>query len=539
MNPGILYRKFIYRIYLLEFANTSFGDGMSDIQQYEKKLEENTPDEEFSPVLEDNLSKIQLEFEGNDTLVIKKMQNRLNIAQEFCIVYLEYMVDEDKINEYVIKQLLNGDVATKGEESWHVELLAQQASAPGKITCQKKLRPSVEAILGGMTLVLLQGSSMVLLVETTGGEQRKIMEPETPKVLRGPRAGFTENISTNISLLGRIIRSPKLQLRYLQLGELTSTRVCVCWIKGLVLEDILAELMKRLGEIKIDAILDSGYVQELIRDEPFSPFETVGSYERPDIVASKILEGRIAVIVDGSPFVLTVPYILAEAFQANSDYYVNYLFGTFNRILRILAFVFSSTLPAIFVALTTFHQEMLPTDLLISFSAALKGVPFPTGLSMFIMLMLFDFLQEAGARIPASIGQTVSIVGTLVLGQAAVEAKLVSAPVIIVTALTGILTVINFALLGPAILIRMGLLILSSILGIFGCIFGVVFLLLHLLSLRSFGIPYVLGFTSLRNHSGQDIWFRAPWWSMTLRPKIIAAKNQRRQPPKAKSRQGG
>jgi spore germination protein KA len=298
----------------------------------------------------------------------------------------------------------------------------------------------------------------------------------------------------------------------------------------------MKELENRLDQIEIDAILDSGYIQELIKDEPFSPFDTVGASERPDVIAAKILEGRIALFVDGSPFVLTVPYVLAEGVQANEDYYTNYIYSSINRLFRSLGSILAICIPGLYQAVSTFHQEMLPTPLLLSIAASRQGVPFPTILSLVLMLIIFDVLREAGTRMPSAIGQAVNIVGTLVLGQAAVEAKLVSAPVVIITALTGILTLMNTSLIGAAIILRFFILFASSILGIYGFIFAFILVIIHLMNIRSFGVPFMLNLTSVKNHNGQDIWIRSPWWSMTLRPKIISTKNLVRQTTKKSRR---
>lgn len=267
----------------------------------------------------------------------------------------------------------------------------------------------------------------------------------------------------------------------------------------------------------------------MIKDAPYSPFETVGSSERPDVIAAKLLEGRIALFVDGSPFVLTVPYLVVENFQANEDYYNNYIFSTMNRLIRGFTAVTSIAIPAIFLALVTFHQEMLPTPLLLSISASRQGIPFPTTVSLFLMLFIFDILREAGTRMPSPIGQAVNIVGTLVLGQAAVEARLVSAPVIIITALTGITSLINMNFITATIIFRTFLLLGASFLGFYGFSFCFIILYLHLMSIRSFGVPYMMNVTRARDNDGQDAWIRAPWWTMTLRPKIVAAKNLVRQ----------
>ena len=201
----------------------------------------------------------------------------------------------------------------------------------------------------------------------------------------------------------------------MELGKQTHTAICITYIEGIALDSILTELEQRLNRIDIDGILDSGYVQELIQDEPLSPFPTVGSSERPDVVVAKMLEGRVAIIVDGSPFVLTVPHILVESIQINEDYYNHFLFGSFNRFLRAASAIATISIPAVYLAIVTYHQEMIPTQLLISISASLEGVPLPTSLSLIIMMLIFDILREAGTRMPTAIGQAVNIVGTLVL----------------------------------------------------------------------------------------------------------------------------
>jgi spore germination protein KA len=245
-----------------------------------------------------------------------------------------------------------------------------------------------------------------------------------------------------------------------------------------------------------------------------------------------LLEGRIALVVNGSPFVLTVPYVLIEGWQANEDYYNKYIFSSFYRLLRTLGVFLALGLPAVYLALACYHQEMIPTPLLLSISASRQGVPFPTVLSLIAMLLVFDIIREAGVRMPTPIGQAVNIVGTLVLGQAAVEAKLVSAPVVIVTALSGMMALMSPTTLGSVILVRYFLIVLASVLGLYGYIFGMLLVVVHMMNIRSFGVPYMLGITSMKNHNGQDIWVRYPWWSMTLRPKIIGARNLVRQSKK-------
>ena len=251
-------------------------------------------------------------------------------------------------------------------------------------------------------------------------------------------------------------------------------------------------------------------------------------------MAAKLLEGRIAVIVDGTPLVLTVPFLFVEYFQANEDYYVNFYFASVNRFLRILGFILTTTLPAFYSALVTFHQEMIPTPLLLSIASARRGVPLPTALELFLLLVIFESLREAGSRVPTGIGQTLSIVGALVLGQAAVEAKIVSAPVVIVVALTAINNLMMPRITSTFVIMRIVFLLLASIWGLYGLIFGIIGFLLHLCELRSFGIPYMLHLTSFEPDDFKDTLIRLPWRYMKLRPKLITENNRVRQSSKGK-----
>lgn len=479
--------------------------------------------------IEKNISLFQNIFSGDETLIIRRFQNKYLPSAKCCLLYFEGMVNPEILNENIIQPVLCNDLTEKISGSHLLEELQYKVIVSNNVQETPDLNKMLDSMIYGDTVFLLEGCDKALIINSKGWKSRAIQEPESSKVVRGPREGFTESIIVNLSLVRRKIKNPDLKFKFKEIGERTRTKTCICYLESLALESILKELELRLDKIEIDAILDSGYIQELIRDEPFSPFETVGASERPDIIAAKLLEGRIALFVDGSPFVLTVPYVVAETFQSNEDYYNNYIFASINRLFRASATILSISIPGIFLAVTTYHQEMLPTPLLLSISASRQGVPFPTVVSLFVMLAIFDILREAGTRMPIPIGQAVNIVGTLVLGQAAVEAKLVSAPVVIVTALTGILTLMNINLIGPIIILRFLLLMASSFLGIYGFIFGFILVNIHLMTIRSFGVPYMLNLTSVKNHNAQDIWIRAPWWSMILRPKIIAGKNLVRQ----------
>ena len=479
--------------------------------------------------LEQNISLFEGIFAGDTMLIRRKLQNKYLSAAKCCLLYYQGMVNADLLNENIILPFLSNDLSEDIDSYNLLDELQHKVIAANSIKLSANINTLVSSLTAGETVFLLEGYDKALIIRTQGWEKRQITEPESAKVVRGPREGFTESIEVNITLVRRRIKDPGLKTKFREIGKRTHTSVCICYIEGLALDGVLEEVDNRLDKIDIDGILDSGYIQELIRDEPFSPFETVGASERPDVIASKLLEGRVALFVDGSPFVLTVPFVLAETAQSNEDYYNNFIFSSINRLYRTTSALFAISIPAIYLALVTYHQEMLPTQLLLSISASRKGVPFPTVLSLFIMLIIFDILREAGIRMPAPIGQAINIVGTLVLGQAAVDAQLVAAPVVIITALSGILTLLSKNLITQVIVFRFIFLFAAAFLGIYGFIFAFIIMIIHLMSIRSFGVPYTLGITSIKNHDGQDIWIRAPWWTMTLRPKIIGAANLIRQ----------
>ena len=476
--------------------------------------------------LEKNITIFKELFKNDDTLIVRCFENQNNNNIKCSILFIDGMVNSTIVNENIIKPIvlstfINSTNNVMDDIIYHV-LISNNVERTSEIN---KL---IEVIVRGDTVLFLEGSEEALIISSKGWHTRAIEEPESEKILQGPREGFTESIMINLSMIRRKISTNDLKFQFRVLGVQSHTRICLCYVEGIVNGNILNELNKRLDTINMDGIIGAGYIEELIRDSPFSIFKTIGSTERPDIVAAKLLEGRIAVVVDGTPVVLTLPYVFIEYFQTNEDYYINFYFASFNRLIRILSFILTISLPAIYVALTAFHQEMVPTPLIKSISAARQGVPFPTVVETLGLLITFDILRETGTRMPQQIGQALSIVGALVLGQAAVEARFVSAPAIIIVALTGITGLAVPRVKGAQIIIRIILLFFSSIIGLYGYIFGLIGLSIHLFGLRSFGVPYMLGLMDFKSQDIKDTAIRVPWIYMKYRPKFIAAGNRLR-----------
>lgn len=477
----------------------------------------------LSTSIDENINLIKKIFKDDDTLRSRIFQNQHNPEINCCILFIEGMVDDNIINESIIKPLTSSIVEYSG--STLIDDLKNKFIISSQCEKTKDILSIVNAIIDGDTILFLQSFSEGIIISSKGWKTRSIQEPSVEKALRGPREGFTESLIINLSLIRRKVKTNDLKFKFMNIGNITQTKLCICYIEGLAREDILATLYEQINTINIDGVLDIKYIQEYIDSEPFSIFETTYNSEKPDVVVSKLLEGRLAVLLDGTPIVMTLPFIFIENFQSSDDYYLNYYFSSTNRILRLIGFILTISIPAVYLSLATFHQEMIPTPLIMSIYAARLGVPLPTVFELIGLLLVFELLREAGSRMPSYIGQTLSIVGALVLGSAAVDARLVSAPMVIVVGMSGITSLISPTLGAASIIIKLIFILLSSILGLYGYIIGISFLLLHLLKLKSFGIPYMTNLTTLNLQDLKDTGIRAPIWYMKYRPKYIASKN--------------
>lgn len=475
-----------------------------------------------SDQLEQNLHYLRDLFTDDDTLIFRKLENnRGEEPRRFCLIYADGMVNNRLVNQDVIRPLLEFRFPA-GEGASLIDTVQLQVMFSDDAEKTDSVEKLIQGIVYGDSVLLADGCPEALLLNTKGFTLRSIEEPESERVIRGPREGFNESILTNLSLLRRKIRTQDLKFKFLTFGRRTKTKACICYLDSIVNRSVLTELEHRLEKIDIDGTLDSNYIVENIKDAPFSAVKTVGSTERPDVVAAKLLEGRVALFLDGTPVVLTVPHLFIEHFQADEDYYINYVFTSIGRILRILAFAISLCLPAFYVSMVTFHQELLPTPLLMSIFSSREGVPFPTALETILMLVVFEMLRESGARMPGLMGQTLSIVGALVVGQAAVDAKIVSAPVVIVVALTGICGLMVTRLKGYVIIHRFFLLVCSCAMGLYGLLLGLLVLLTGLFGMSSFGVPIMPGVYKTKAQDYKDTYVRAPWWTMIKRPRFLS-----------------
>jgi spore germination protein KA len=485
------------------------------------KSDDGTQNIVFTKELNANIEAIKQIFSENDTIITRCFENQYDTAIKCCIIYLDGMINNKLIDDNVIEPILKYRLAKNGND--FIDVISNQIMSSDSIEKTAEFNKIVQAIVYGDTVLLSDGSDQVLILNTKGWVTRAITEPESEKILKGPREGFNESLIVNLSLLRRKLRTADLKMKFQTYGAKSNTKACICYMDSLVDKDILSELNNRLQKFSIDGVLDVNYLIEYIRDSPFSPFKTIGSTERPDVVAAKLLEGRIAVFLDGTPVVMTLPYLFIENFQSNEDYYINYFFASVGRLIRVFGFVISISVPALYVSLLTYNQELLPTSLLLNISMARQDVPLPTCVEAIVMILAFDLVREASTRMPVIIGQTFGILVALVIGQAAVDAKLVSAPMVVIIAVTGITGMMLYKMKGAIIILRMILLLLSSFIGLYGYMFGMMGLLIHLFNLRSFGVPQVTNIITKDFQDNKDILVRAPWPFMINRPKFMAA----------------
>lgn len=515
--------------------------------------------------LKSNLDRLNKDMGGSKDLVIRNIVAR-NLGRKVAFVYIDGLVDTSSVSEFAIETVLNEikQFASEAElnEAWELEpdvkegiegedpekgkfsedinedetcaapekderflrLFKEKALAVGEIYEISEWSKLYIHLMSGDTILFIDRIGIAVIASTKGGERRSVSEPESQTVIRGPREGFTESIRTNTALLRRKIKSPNLWLEEMQLGRVTQTDVGIMYIHGIVDEKNVDEVRKRLSVIDIDGVLESGYIEELIENTNKTIFPTIYHSERPDVIAASLLEGRIAILVDGTPFVLLLPTTFNMFFQASEDYYNRFDVGSLIRILRFSSFLIGLLLPSFYVAIIGFHQEMIPTSWLLKLAVQREGVPFPAFVEAFIMETVFEILREAGVRMPRSVGNTISIVGGLVLGQAAVEAGIVSPVVVIVVSLTAIASFVSPAYnIGIAArMLRFIMLIAASLFGIYGIACTLLMMVLHLCSLKSLNVPYMTPYSPIILSELKDSMIRAPLDHMKKRPKLIS-----------------
>lgn len=483
----------------------------------------------FSKVLDENIDTLGALFENCADVVKRKLSIGTVNKVDIYVVYIDNMIDKELLEMNTLLQFFRD--LKEMPENGQFEYIKDKGIQTVDITEVSTMPEIVGQILSGDTIILVDGYDKALKVSVRKMPNRGVPTSENEVAVRGSKESFSEALFINRVLLRRRIKDTNLKIKQVKVGTRTATDVAICYLEGVARTEVIADIERRLKEYTIDGIFDSGMLEQLTERNIYSPFPEFQSTERPDKAASAILEGRVVILVDNSPIALLLPTTLNSFFQASDDSYTRWEVATFLRLLRYVGALLTISLPGLYVAVINFNAELLSPAMALSFAAARGGVPFSVLVEVIIMEISFQMLLEAGIRLPGPMGGTLGIVGGLIIGDAAVNANIVSPIVVIVIALTAIsaFTVPNEPFAAAFRIIRYFILILSSFLGLFGFIMGITFLLIHLGSLKSFGIPYLVPFAASGINQGSDTkdgMVRFPFRTLKRRP-LFARKDER------------
>jgi spore germination protein len=471
--------------------------------------------EQISPRIDENYTYLKDLLEGNSDIVYRKF----NIGKwRAVLVYIDGMGDKNLLNNFVMEPLMS-DACKIGE----IEEVKDRILAVSDMREVDKLNEAVNAMLSGDTMLLLDGVEFCYVIASRAWPARGVGDPSSETVIRGAREGFTETIRFNTALVRRRIRDTRLKIKAKTLGTRSKSDVAIMYIDDIVNKEVLTEVMSRIEKINIDAVLDSGYIEQLIEDNKWSPFPQIQSTERPDVVAAAVYEGRVAILVDNSPFALIVPATLPSLFQSPDDYYQRWIDASIIRMIRFLAIFLSLTLPGLYVSVTSFHTTIMPTKFAYAIAATREGIPFPAFIETIIMEISLTLLLEAIIRLPKPVGSTIGIVGGLIIGQAAVSAGIVSPVMIIIVSVTTITNFItpNYAVTAAFRIIRFLIIIAASIIGLYGVTIMLIIALIHLVKLKSFNIPYLAPIVYVKGNDFKDMFIRSPLQWLKQRPNYM------------------
>jgi len=451
------------------------------------------------------------------------------------ILYIDNLVNENMLQDQILKPLLieSTSILEKTGEGVDFDRIRDSMISVGDVKEAETFDEIVLAVMSGDTFLCIQGYTKGLLISARGYQGRTVGEPAIEPSVKGPQEAFVEILKLNIGLIRRRYRDPNLCIEVYKLGRRTKADTAVLYIKGIAHQNLVDEVKRRLTSIDIDIPSTATQLGHLLVDNPSSIFPLLQTTERPDKVVTALGEGRVALLLEGSPDAIVVPVTLPILMQSVDDYFDNWIAGSVIRISRYVALFISTLFPALYIATTSVHPGMLPTNLALSIAAARAGVPFPTLVEAVLMESTLELLQEAGIRLPRVVGQTVSIVGGLVIGQAAVQAGVVSPIMVIVISITAVasFTIPDYSLSMATRIVRVPFMILSVTFGSFGIAMGMLFLLSYLSDLKSFGIRYLEPITPYRIRDWKDTLIRAPQWTMGKRPEFLSPEDTQRMKP--------
>lgn len=438
---------------------------------------------------------------------------------DIALCYIADITDNQLLNDSVIFPIVNYD----GEkETSIVSTLQDKVLSNQEVLPIDNLDEAIEKLLVGNTLILVDGANKILGCDIEKITVRAVTEPPTSVVVKGPREGFTESLKYNLALIRKRVHSADFVVQNLEIGALTKTKVSVTYFNSVADKRVVKQILKRLNSIKIDGVVDTHYLVSYLQKNPNSMFKQIGDVEKPDILVAKMLEGRVGILVDGSPIVLTLPFVLIEDLQSSDDYYSQPARVAFVRILRFVGVVLAVLLPGVYVALEKYHYKILPFEFLVTVMNTTQGIPFSPFVEVLFIVLLFEILYEANLRMPQYFGMALSIVGALILGETAVQAGLVSPPAVMIVALSGITFYIVPGLVAQFSILRLICVIIGASMGLYGILLFCVFILSYLCSFDNYNSPYLAPATPMLRRDWKDFFVRAPIKSMIKRPKSIA-----------------
>lgn len=498
------------------------------------KIEKSSEKVLLSSNLDENIKYLRSVFDRCNDVAMRSFQINAEEPIDGFLIYIDGMIDEKLTAANVLRSLQLNPAILKGQEinrSNAFNIIKDSFLSTTEVRIVNDMTKVVENILSGQAVLLIEGTPQAIVSSVRQMEDRSVEEPQSEPLVRGPRDGFVESLRINTTLIRRRLKTSRLKMEIFKVGTLSRTDVAVIYIDGIANNKIVDEVKRRIKRIEIDGVLESSYLEEFIEDDPSSIFPQVNTTERPDRMCACLLEGRVGILVDNTPICLIVPATFPQFLQSPEDYYNRFPYATFTRILRFVTMHIALLLPSAYIAVLTFHQEMLPTPLLISIAGQREGVPFPAFLEALMMEMVFEFLREAGVRLPRPIGQAVSIVGALVIGQAAVSAGLVSSAMVMVVSLTAIASFTIPTISGSYAvrILRFPMMVLAASFGLFGIMVGLMAILIHVCALRSFGVPYITPLAPFSSSDFKDSFIRMPWWAMIRRPKFMGLQDSKRQ----------
>ncbi len=488
-------------------------------------------DKTISTDISKNIDYIREKFNSpkNKDIVIREFM----IAGQYkaFITYMDGMVDKTIINNFILRPLLKDEKFKDKQEGCQLDYILKNVLETNQTNVINTPSDAKYEILSGNTLLYADGCNYYISSETKGFAARGVEKPVVEGVILGAQEAFNETLRTNVTLVRKILKNPNLTTEFIKLGQKNQLLCAIMYIDGLTNPAIIDEVKRRINNIDIDYSQGDGMLEQLIEDNTYSIIPTVLTTERPDRTASHLVEGRVAILVEGSPFSKIVPVTLHTLIHSTEDVNMKWPFGTVLRFIRLLGIFFATLLPALYVAMTNFHQEMIPTDLLIAIAKAKENVPFPTIVEVLLMEVSFELIREAGIRIPGVIGNTLGIIGALILGQAAVQANIVSPVLIIVVAITGLgnFAIPNVSLSLAIRLLRFAFIIMGAFSGFYGLTAVFMVVGIYLVSQKSFGVPFVSPLAP-RTTKNNDVTVRKPVWKQDKRPDGINPIGVERQP---------